>query len=165
MDSSLRFRSRYPLYAMYSRLIFQLSIDVIARYRSDDFLVPAGRPKSQIQHRQLPTLDFAEPLIHSEQISRKDRCFVSAGTTPDLEDAIFRIVGVFRDQQLFYLFFKYLFPLSQLLELCLSHLSELRILLLVKDLLGAVNILQNELVLVKGGDNLLEIGRASCRER
>ena len=131
MYPSLRLGSRYALYPVYARFVFEHAVHICSRDGGDDFFVAPCGAEGQVQDGELPVLHFAEALVHSEEVPCKNRCLVSSSTATNFKDTILGIVRVFGGQELLEFFFQLDFFLTKVVQFRLGHFSKFRILFLV----------------------------------
>jgi len=98
VDAPLAFRYRDPLNPMHAPFILEPAEGALTVDSGNDLLEPANASGVSIQNLHPPPAQLGIAGIHPEKVGHKKRCFVTAGTGPDLEDDIFLIHGIFGRQ-------------------------------------------------------------------
>ena len=96
MYASLRLGHRHTLYSVYTALVLQRTVHILSCHIEDDLLVAAYGTLAERRHTVLKALDLKILGVHPEQVSCKNSCFVTTGTTADLHHhilAVLRILG------------------------------------------------------------------------
>ena len=81
MYTSLRLRLRDPLYTMHTTLILERAVDACTRYIEDDLLVATRTALCVATDGDTPPLRLAVARVHTEEVTRKERCLVTTRTS------------------------------------------------------------------------------------
>ncbi len=136
MDTAAAFGLRHPLHTMHAGLVLKPGIRPLSVH-DEHHLLETAEP-GLVEGHQLcppaPTLRVAG--VHAVQLRRKEGRLLTAGTAPDLQDDVFIVIFILRQQQKTKLLGQTLLLALGLRQLLLCHLEELRILLPGKHLQG-----------------------------
>src|SRR6478609_2771743 len=95
MYTTLRFSSRNTLYTVYTRFEFHFSIDIITSNTADNLFVTTRSTFCGINQFHSPVHTFAVALVHTENITGKNRSFIAATSATYFKDNVFAIVRIF----------------------------------------------------------------------
>ena len=150
MDAALRLRLRDALDTVDAALIFQRTVNFLARNLADDFLVAAGGAFADVGHLAFPALALEVFGVHPEQVAGKDGGFVAARTAANLQDGVLAVLGIGRDEQ----DADFLFHLRQFLfkggGFFLGHLTQVLVFLVQEDFFGVGQVADQFAVAVAG---------------
>ena len=125
MNASAGFGLRHALDAMNARFVTHFRINVVALDHRERFLDAADACVGSVHDLHFPALTLGIARIHSQDLGRKKRRLVAAGSGPDLENYVLLVVRVFRQQQEFQSFFgvrQFCFDLGDFGQGHLAHL-------------------------------------------
>ena len=105
MHTSLCLCGRNTLYAVYTRFIFQYSVDIVTCDTANDFFESSGCSFICIGYFHFPAFGFTELGIHTEKVAGKDCGFVSSCTTTNFEDGVLAVLRIGRNKHQFDFFF------------------------------------------------------------
>ena len=131
---------------MNARLVLERTIDILARDIEDDLLVTAGSAFVERRDGVFESFEFEIFGVHAEKVARKNSRFVTAGAATNLHHHILAVFGVLRQQLQFEFLFQFGYLRFQFLYLRFRHLLHLRVLLIVEQVLGILQIVDGFLV-------------------
>ena len=108
MDTAAGLCFRHSLYTMHTGFELHTGINMIAADHEYALLEAADTVLADIHHLNLPALGFGIFGIHTEKLSSKKGCLVTACAGSDLHDNVLLIHRILRDQK----------DLQLLLDLC-----------------------------------------------
>src|SRR5205085_10676070 len=120
MNATLLFGCWNTLHAVHATLVFHPRIDAIALNEGDYFFQATDAGLRSIQHFDLPALSFRIARVHAKHLSSKKGSLVASGSRPDLQNHVFFIVGILRQQENLQFFFNLMQPNLQIVELLLG---------------------------------------------
>ena len=143
---------------MDAALVLQLAVGAAAFDRRDDLLQAAHPRIAARHHLDPPALTLGEFGVHPEQLARKQRRLVAAGASPDFEDDVLRVVGIFRDQQYLQLGDQAVAARDESLQLFPGEVAHVAV-ATGGELLGLGDVVHDRLVLAETLDHRLELGQ------
>ena len=157
MDTPLGLRHRHALHAVHTRFVFERTIDVLAHDVEDDLLVSAASTFAEGRDRIFEAFHLEILGVHTEEVAGKDRRFVSTRTATDLHDDVLAIFGIL-GQELELEFFLELRDLRfELIDLSARHLLHIGIGLVVKEVLGFLQIFDCFLIAMRTFEHPLQV--------
>ena len=106
MNAALAFRLRNALHAVHAALELHDGINLVALHLELDFLIAASIGGAHIHGFGLPALRVAEAQVHLVQIARENGGLVATGGSTNLDDDVFLIGGIARNEHVFDFLFK-----------------------------------------------------------
>ena len=106
VNATLAFRLRNALHAMHAALELHDGINLVALHLELNFLIAASIGGAHIHSFGLPTLRIAEAQVHLVQIACENGGLVATGGSANLDDDVFLIGGVARDEHVLDFLFK-----------------------------------------------------------
>ena len=99
MYTPLCFCLWHALYAMYARFELECTIYILSVDFQDNLLEPTRGAFVHIHHRNTPTPVLAVLIIHTIEISCKDRRLIPSCSCTDFHHCIFAIFRILRNEQ------------------------------------------------------------------
>jgi len=84
----------HTLYPVHSPLVFQSTERPPASYFKDDFLEAADTTLIHADNIYVPAFSLGVATVHPEQVSGKERGFITTRPGADFDDDVFLIIGV-----------------------------------------------------------------------
>ena len=99
VDAPLAFGRRHALHAVAARFKFEFAVCAQPDQSHDHFFIAAQIAFVGGDDFGLPAVALGIAAVHAQQIARKQRGFVAAGTGADFYEYVFVVVGIFGQQQ------------------------------------------------------------------
>ena len=163
MHPALCFGCRHALHAVHSRFIFQNAVYAVAAYGEVDFLVSAYRSLAYACHGDVPSLGFAESLIHGKEVSGKESRLVAAGTGTDFHLHVLGVFRVFRHEGHLYLLLNLWLHLLVGLQFLPCHLLQVGVALVCEDVLCLLDGVQAVDVSLAGVHDVAQVPVFLCQ--
>ncbi len=156
MDTPLGFRGRNPLNAVCSTFVLQIAVGPVPFHHGNDFLETTRIGPVAGHDLHLPPAVFRISVVHAEKVAREQGRLIPARAGADLQDDIFGVIGIFRDQKRFQFAFQIVLPGRERFDFSSGKILDLMI--AVRQQLAAyLEFVQNLPVIPVYGNNLTKI--------
>ena len=98
VDTALRFRLGHALDAVDAAFVLEAAVCAAAAHFEDDLLEAAEVALVGVEDFDRPAVALGVAAVHAVEVAGEERCFVAAGGGTDLDDDVFFVERVFRDE-------------------------------------------------------------------
>ena len=148
MDTPAALCFRNALNPVNSAFIFQSGISSLTCYHEYALFESSDSVFVQRDHLCLPSSAVRIMNIHTVDLSRKKRRFITACACPDLNDNVLIIIRIFREQKDLQLLFQFFYTFSRIAQLFFRKFSHLFVRLFLKHRQTVFDVLPALLVLI-----------------
>ncbi len=140
MHTALSLSRRHTLHTVHAALIFENTIDTLARHRQHNLFEAAGSPFAGRSDSDVPAAALAIFHIHLAQVAGKEGSLVATGTSADFNYCILSILRLGRYELKLYLLFKLRQGFYSCVELFFGHLAHFRVVFLCEYQMSLIDI-------------------------
>ena len=157
VDTTLGLGFRYTLYAMATGLELETGICTRAFDTHNDFLVTTMLPGTLTDGFQFPAMLFGITGIHAEQVTGKQRSFITPGPGANFQKDILFVVGIPGQHQDLYLLLEIISLCGGIFQFLLGHFPHFLVVFL-QHLPGGFDVGKGSLVATKTTDHRVYLG-------